>query len=63
MLRVTGRLKLPTSGCSDGPESVDAVKYRYFPSRSNTGSFASLMPSVICVALPDASEYTRIAPR
>ena len=25
-------LKLPTSGCSDGPESVDAVKYRYLPS-------------------------------
>ena len=34
------------------PESVEAVKYRYLPSLSNTGSLASLMPSVTCVALP-----------
>ena len=56
MLRVTGRAKLPTSGWRDGPESVDAVKYRNLPSLSKTGLPASLMPSVICVALPEASE-------
>ena len=39
-----------------GPKLVLAVKYRYWPSRSNAGWRASLMPSVICVLLPLSSE-------
>ena len=58
MLDVGVRVIAWMSGCSDDPESVDAVKNRYLPLRSQTGSPASLIPSVTWVALPSASEYT-----
>ena len=46
MLRVTGREKLPTSGCSEGPESVDAVVYRprTTPETSINYAFFALEP-------------------
>src|SRR5487761_263173 len=44
-----------------GPEFVLAVKYKYFPFLSQTAERASLIPSVICVLLPVASEYTNTA--
>jgi DNA repair ATPase RecN len=54
---VTGLLKLPTSGCSDGPESVDAVS-KAMPTVAVEHRVLRVahLPSVICVALPDASE-------
>src|SRR4029450_6909211 len=43
------------------PELVLAVKYKYFPSLSNTGFHASLIPSVTWVDFTSASEYRWIA--
>src|ERR1700722_8217165 len=41
---------------SDRPLLVEAVKYKYLPLGSKTGLAALLMPSVICVAVCEASE-------
>ena len=56
MERVTDRLMLWMSGWIAWPESVLAAKYRNFPSASNTGSEASLIPSVTWVVRPVSSE-------